>query len=342
VSGRPVPTVSVVVLAYLDEPWLVASVDAALGSEGVDVDVILVDNGCTSGAVALLADRPGVTVLRPGRNLGFAGGCNLGAAHATGEFVALVNGDATVAPDALARLADVAAQPDVGIATGSIRLAEDPARINSAGNPIHYLGLSWAGGFDEPAADHAVDRDVTGASGAGLVMLRQRWQELEGFAPEYFAYLEDAELSLRCWQRGWRVVYVAAAVVVHRYEVSRNPRKQHLLERNRHVLLLTALQARTLVLIALPLVALELALTGIAVIQGWGAQKARAWWWVLTHAGWIRRRRALLQRERTVPDRELAPLLVDRFEPGNLTLPAGAGLVNAALAWWWRLVRPLL
>src|SRR5690242_20459746 len=87
-------SVSAVILAWGDEPVLEEAVDAVLASEGVDVDVVLVDNGCTSDAVPRLAAVPGVTVLTPGENLGFAGGCNLGASRATGEVLAFVNGDA--------------------------------------------------------------------------------------------------------------------------------------------------------------------------------------------------------------------------------------------------------
>src|SRR4051812_36652563 len=141
-----VPRVSAVVLAWKAEPWLRRGVEALLASEKVTVDVVLVDNGCTNDDVEVLERLPGVSVVRPGTNLGFAGGCNAGALAATGEYLALVNGDAVVEPTTLARLVDEASRPDVGIAGASIRLADDPRLLNSAGNPVHILGLSWAGG----------------------------------------------------------------------------------------------------------------------------------------------------------------------------------------------------
>lgn len=330
------PTVTVVVLAYLDEPWVEQSVDAALASAGVRVDVVLVDNGCTSGAVGRLRGRAGVTVVTPARNLGFSGGCDAGAAVAVGDYLALVNADAVVDPDALRRLVDVAARPDVGIASGSIRLADDPSRINSVGNPLHLLGLSWAGGLGEPASQHAVERDVASASGAGLVLRRCLWDALGGFAPQYFAYHEDTDLSWRCWQRGLRVVYVPDAVVVHRYEFSRNPRKLYLLERNRLLFLLTAHEARTLALLGPPLLALELAMLLLALSQGWAGGKVRGWWWLLRHAGWVRSRRRLLQAERTRSDAELAGLLTAELTTTAVDLPAVLPVLNLLLrAWWW-------
>src|SRR6185369_14550520 len=141
------PRVSAIVLAWLAEPFLRPSVEALLASEKVDVDVVLVDNGCTTDDVHALRGLPGVTVLTPPTNLGFTGGCNLGVANSTGEYVALINQDLIVEPGTLARLVDELAQPDVGVAAGTVFLGDDPGRLNSSGNPVHVLGISWVGGL---------------------------------------------------------------------------------------------------------------------------------------------------------------------------------------------------
>src|SRR6185295_15641153 len=126
---------------YLADPFLRRSVEALLASEKVDVDVILVDNGCTTDDVTVLGALPGVTVLTPANNLGFTGGCNLGVAQSTGEYVALINQDLVVEPGTLARLVEELAQPDVGVAAGTVFLADDPTKLNSNGNPVHVLGI---------------------------------------------------------------------------------------------------------------------------------------------------------------------------------------------------------
>ena len=59
------PQVTAVVLAYGDEPVLGECVQAILASTGVDVDVVLVDNGCTTDAVDRLRESTGVTVVSP-------------------------------------------------------------------------------------------------------------------------------------------------------------------------------------------------------------------------------------------------------------------------------------
>lgn len=336
------PTVTTVLLAYGPEEWLEAAVRSVLASQGVEVDVVLVDNGCTSDAVDRVRGLPGVQVLTPGVNTGYAGGCDLGAAQARGDWLAFVNSDAEVAPDALRRLVAVAAEPGVGIATGSIRLAEAPATVNSAGNPLHFLGLVWAGGHGQPATAHAHRRRVACASGAGFVLSTTLWKELGGFAPEYFAYHEDTELSIRCWQRGLAVEYVPEAVVLHHYEFSRNARKLYLVERNRLVLLATTYERRTLLLLGPAIVGGELALLAAAVAGGWGRQKAAGWAWVWRHRRWVLERRRQLQGERTEPDGRVAHVITGRFDPTNVAAPSGVAVFNAVAGTYWRAARRLL
>ncbi|GAA4676510.1 hypothetical protein GCM10023226_12160 [Nocardioides nanhaiensis] len=333
-------------LAWRDEPVLVEAVTSVLDSEGVEVDVVLVDNGCTSDAVERLAPLPGVTVVTPGENLGFAGGCNLGARHARGEVLAFVNGDAVVRPGALRYLVDAltnGAAPgegEVAMATASVRLYDEPATVNSVGNPVHFTGLSWAGGLGEPASAHDRPREVASASGAATVIARERFRALGGFCEPMFAYCEDTELSLRCWQRGWRVVYEPRAVVLHRYEFSRNPQKFYLLERNRLLLVLTLYGPGMLLAVAAPLLALELATLALALRDGWGRQKLAGWWWLLRHRRLLRERRRLVRGQRVVPDATWSRVLtgdLDLAVPG-LTVPGPARRLSRT---YWALARRL-
>ncbi|MCP6286175.1 glycosyltransferase, partial [Klebsiella pneumoniae] len=73
---------------------------------GVSLEIVLVDNGCTTSAVADVTGRPGVRVVRPEKNLGFAGGVNLGARESRAPFIAMVNSDAEVEPDCLRLLVE--------------------------------------------------------------------------------------------------------------------------------------------------------------------------------------------------------------------------------------------
>lgn len=345
--------ISVLMLAYGEEAYLGEAVAAVLASTGagadlgadagtdveLELELVLVDNGCTTDAVANLPADPRLRIEVPGTNLGFTGGVNHAARVATGDVLVLVNSDAVVAPDAIALLVERVADPAVGIAGACIRLADAPDTVNSAGNPLHVLGLSWAGGMGRPAAEVAVVREVASVSGAGLAVRRDVWEAMGGFPTPFFAYLEDLELAWRCWQRGLRVELVPQAVVAHHYEFARTPLKMYLLERNRLLVLLTCHQARTLALLALPLLAFEAAIALVAVLQGWGGQKARGWRWIVRHRRWVRARRREVQSARTVPDRALLHLLSDTFDPAQTPLPRAAAPLEWLLRLYWSAAR---
>jgi GT2 family glycosyltransferase len=334
-AGDHRPEVSVIVLAFGAEPLLERCIASVL--DPPHTEVVLVDNGCTTDAVAEVEGTAGVRVLRPPRNLGFAGGCNLAALHARGAVVVLLNSDAIAQPGAVAALASALSDPTVGIATASVRFLDRPELLNSSGNPVHFTGTTWAGNLGRPGSMFARSADVASASGAAMAVRTTDWQRWEGFWDEMFAYCEDTELSLRCWLEGSRVVYVPEAVVLHDYEFSRNPHKFFLVERNRLLMLLTVYETRTLAILALPLAAFELAVLTVALRQGWARQKLTAWWWLVTHRSDIRARRALVQRARRRRDAALVPLLAPTIDPApetGMSVPAWASTASRVI-WRW-------
>ncbi len=336
------PKVSAVVLAWLAEPMLQRSVESILSSEKIDVDVILVDNGCTTDDVKNLARLPGVTVVGDGTNLGFAGGCNLGVAASSGEFVVLINGDAVVEPGSLARLVAELGRPEVGIAAGTVLLADEPTLLNSSGNMVHVLGLSWIGGYRQRDT-RTEPTETAGAMGACLMTTRAHWDRLGGLGEDYFAYHEDADFSIRTWRLGLKVVSVPDAIALHRYEFSRNPNKYYLVERNRLMFVLTLWGPRALLLLAPPLIALELAMVALAAKQGWLRHKVRGWAWLVRNRRKVMARRRLVQREKQVRDLDWMRLLTDRLDTPLVPLPGTVrSVLNALMRAYWRLVSRLV
>jgi GT2 family glycosyltransferase len=333
------PSVDVVVLAYGAERWLGACLDAALGSVGVIVRIILVDNGCPEAQAAAARDER-VLLLSPGRNTGYAGGCVLGAAAGTAPTVVFVNSDAVVEPTALRAMIEALQEDSIGLVTGCVLLGEADGDgevrsddgtplVNAAGNPVHWLGWSWAGGFRDPVGLHQQRCDVASASGALCGLRRAVWDAVGGFDPTYFAYHEDVDLSWRIWCSGRRVVYLPESRCLHHYEFSRHPAKLDLLERNRLLTVLTVYQWRTLARIGPALLLTEAGVVLLAFVNGWGPAKVRGMWWLLRHPGDIRRRRRWVDRIRAVSDSAWSSQLNNTLDlppeaPGQVPGPVGA------------------
>ena len=202
--------VTVVVVTYDAGPLLGECLASLRG-----VPVVVVDNG----------ERPvhvsGVRVLRSGRNLGFAGGANLGLRAVTTPYAALLNDDAVAEPgwlDPLLRAME--ADPRVGAVQAKVLLAED-GRVNSAGGVLLPGGWAADRGYGEPD-DGRWDSpgEVAFASGSAVLYRMAAVREAGYFDDDYFLYYEDVDLSLRMRRHGWRIRYEPASVVRHRHGAS--------------------------------------------------------------------------------------------------------------------------
>ncbi|WP_285101176.1 glycosyltransferase family 2 protein [Promicromonospora sp. MEB111] len=137
------PRVSVVVPCYDYGRFLPQTVGSLVTQEGVDVEVILVDDASTDDSLAvaraLAAEHPGVTVLANERNLGQVESFNRGWEHSTGEFVVRLDADDMLPPGALARATALLEQhPEVGLVYGH------PQHFDDGTPPVPALGeLSW-------------------------------------------------------------------------------------------------------------------------------------------------------------------------------------------------------
>jgi GT2 family glycosyltransferase len=304
-----------------------------------EAEVIVVDNAGRDRAVA---EPFGVRLVEPGWNLGFARGCNRGAAEATGDVLVFLNPDTVVEPGGLRELARTLDDPAIGIAMARLRLLDRPELLNSAGTVVHVSGLAWAGRYGEPAESVREVEDVAAPSGAAMAIRRDLFDELGGFTDELFMYLEDTELGWRAHLHGLRVAVVPGADVYHDYEFGRHPAKVALLERNREIFVLTAYSLRLLLLVVPLLAATELAMLAVAAKQRWLGGKLGGWWWLLRHAGWLVRHRRETQRLRNVRDRELVHFLTPTLDPKVVSLPREIDFLNRLLGLYWSLSRRAL
>lgn len=333
---------SVVVVTYGKQPLLVDCVQAIRQSIGVETEILIVDNGHDGDEVSRVEEYDDVTIIRPGINTGFAGGCNLGASHATTEFLAFVNPDAIVAPEALKRLLRPLVDDEVQVTTGAVLLLREPHLINAVGNRIHPCGVSWCGEFRKDATRLTKDMDPLLASGAAMACKRQLWNSMGGFQEEFFAYYEDTEFSLRTIMSGGKIRLVHNAVVLHDYEFSKNPTKMFLVDRNRMLLVSSLYRGQTF-LVLLPLLLVhEIALSVFAVAGGWAPQRLRALKWMVSNRTTVRQVRARLQAGRRIGDGAILRQMEMRLLPENLQFSRAAVVLQTPLEWLTRVLRRMI
>lgn len=215
------PLVSVIVVSYNRSADLRLSLRALLDTGYPALELIVVDNASADDAAAVAASFPEAKLVRSEVNLGFGGGCDLGLAHATGEYVALVQNDAVVEPDWIRGLVRfLEAHPDAAAAGGKAYLWSDQHPVGDRRNPyFSYITLDPASCYATAYRDTPDEvREVVTLSGCA-VMLRRRAIDDVGpvfLEPEFFTYYEETDLFARLLSRGWRLHYTGAPAVWHR------------------------------------------------------------------------------------------------------------------------------
>lgn len=218
-----VPHVAVIVLTWNGQPHTMACL-RSLATMGVTpTQVIVVDNGSTDGTpMAVRLQFPGVTVLENEENLGFAAANNRGIHHALArgaDYIWLLNNDTVVAPDCLSALLAVAeSDPKIGMVGPKIYYYDRPHRLQSAGGQIswHPFGTHLIGEGEADHGQYDQIREVDFVSGCALMAKRQAIEVTGLLDPDFFAYYEDPDWSVRMRRAGFRVVYVPQARVWHK------------------------------------------------------------------------------------------------------------------------------
>ncbi len=335
------PTIAVVVVTY-NSAGAIRRTLPALTAELRDGDeLIVVDNASQDGTVALLAElAPTATVVESGANLGFAAACNLGARAAGADLLCFLNPDAVPQPG----FRDAIERPAVdgsGWTAWQALVASDAGRVvSSAGGVLHFTGVAWAGAAGHPRG--ATVERLGFLSGACLVIGRERFHELGGFADDYFLYHEDVDLSLRVLLEGGAIGVCSDAVVDHDYDFDKGAAKWRHLERNRWATIVRTYPTALLVLLAPVLLVVELAVIAAAVRGGWWRQKLLAAQdSLLRLPAWLRQRRRV-QRGRTVPSARFAQSMVATLDSEYLGPATRSPLVAGPLRAYWRVVRALL
>jgi GT2 family glycosyltransferase/tetratricopeptide (TPR) repeat protein len=227
-----------IIMPVFNKAELTAQCVAALAevTQGVDYELIVVDNASRDGTGAFLSSLSGdVQVITNAENLGFAVACNQGAKAARGRYLVFLNNDTVPLPGWLeALVAEVEAHPEVA-AVGSKLLYED-GTVQHAGvvfaresrHPFHPFRLGRA---DLPEVNQR--RELQAVTAACVLIRREVFEELGAFDEEFRNGWEDLDLCMRMRSRGWKIVYQPASVLYHLESQSPGRKKFNDLNRDR-------------------------------------------------------------------------------------------------------------
>lgn len=223
--GGPVKF-SVVLVNYESWPLTLRCMESLARTGYTDFEVVVVDN---EGGPAPKPPYPARLILNP-TNVGFARACNVGIAESGGEYVVLINPDATVEEEFFARLERfLEDSPDTGVVGPRVLDADGTVQLSARREVGFISGVLGRTSFltrlfpdsvavrrlFPAAASPESPTEVDWVSGACMVLRRGMLEEVGGLDPRFFMYFEDADLCRRAWAAGWRILYLPQVTVTH-------------------------------------------------------------------------------------------------------------------------------
>ena len=220
----PWPSVGIIILNWNGRGDTLACIESLSRLDYPACRTAMVDNGSTDGSVAAVATRfPEVTLIENGRNLGYAGGNNVGLRWAMAEgldYALLLNNDTEVAPDLLRRLVTAAeADTNCGAVGPTIYYWASPERIWSAGGQVN-----WRNGSTRMMHLNEADTGQLGPSpwradfvtGCALLIKRTALERVGLLDERFFAYYEETEWCARAGREGLSILQVPEAHLWHK------------------------------------------------------------------------------------------------------------------------------
>lgn len=209
-----------------------------------NMEVIVVDNGSRKDEASLITQRfPHVRTIRSERNLGFAGGNNLGIKAAKGKFLFLINNDTTFKGFNIQPLIDrLESISTIGMVCPKILFAWGSNPIQFAGyTPLSKITVrNQAIGFgEEDKGQYDIPHPTPYAHGAAMLIKREAIDKV-GLMPEcYFLYYEEIDWSMMFTRTGYEIWYEPACAIYHKESQSTgqdSPLRTYFMTRNRLLL----------------------------------------------------------------------------------------------------------
>ncbi len=226
------PDISVVIVNYRVKEFirlLIKSVEHA--SEGLSVEIIIIDNNSGDESVAYLKTYfPEIQIIENKVNKGFAAANNQGIKLSRGKYIYIVNPDVIIQKNTLSVFKTfLDRNQDYGMVGGKIINPDgsfarecrrsDPdlatafyrvSNLDSKFPKNKKYGKRYLGWLDENKS-----ADVPVISGASVFCRAEVLSEIKGFDEEFFMYGEDDDLCLRMRKKGYQIGYTPKTTVLH-------------------------------------------------------------------------------------------------------------------------------
>jgi len=219
------PRVAVVIPHWNGIEVLDPCLKSLAASSYPNLHVVVVDNASTDESVLFMRENyPEVSVLENQKNLGFAGGCNVGLRAVEADHYLVLNNDTTHEVGWIQALVDQIEKDErIAAVQPKIMSAQSPELFDYAGGVgglMDVLAFPFALGriftnMEVDEGQYDKPRDIFWASGTALLLRGSALKEVGLFDEEFFAHMEEIDLCWRLQNAGWRIVNAPEAKIYH-------------------------------------------------------------------------------------------------------------------------------
>lgn len=239
---RPECKLSIITVNYNGLQDTCALIESITFNE--NMEVIVVDNASEEDEASIIQERYSqIKVIRSEKNLGFAGGNNLGIKSAKGKYLYLINNDTVFKDFNTQALIDrIESSHQIAIVCPKIRFVWDNNPIQFAGyTPLSKITVrNQAIGYGENDLGQYDTSHVTPYAHGAAMMIKREAIEDVGLMPEcYFLYYEEIDWSMIFTRAGYEIWYEPACTIFHKESQSTgqsSPLRTYYMTRNRLLL----------------------------------------------------------------------------------------------------------
>jgi GT2 family glycosyltransferase len=234
------PSVSIVSINYNGAQVTCEMLDSLKKITYPNFEVIIVDNASKEDPSIIFEKHPWIKFIRSDKNLGFAGGNNLGFKQATGKYFLMLNNDTEVPEGFLEPLVQrMESDSKIGAASPKIIFHHTPGMLQFAGfepiNPFTVRGNAIGFGKQDNG-DFDQSMPTSRAHGAAMMVSRKVVEEIGLMADLYFLYYEEMDYCERIKNAGYSIWYEAESKIYHKESMATgkgSTLKTYYLTRNR-------------------------------------------------------------------------------------------------------------
>ena len=217
----PAGDVSVVVVNYNGERFLLECLESARSQTVGPAEIVVVDNASSDRSLELIRENfPELRLLPQEKNQFFCRGSNIGIAATSAPFVLLLNNDAVLEPDYIEKtLQPMRRDARIGAVTGKI-LRIDRETIDTAGQELSRSRKPLDRGYgQQDGGQFDAEEEIFGAGGVAPLLRREMLDDIalggQVFDEAFVHFYEDLDLAWRARNLGWKAWYAPEAVAYH-------------------------------------------------------------------------------------------------------------------------------